>query len=77
MAGLLGGTTARVHAAQTSPTKTSITTNAGVLAADENPSKHDCKGKGGCNGQRLTRGVARESGILFHRLPLMVSSELS
>jgi septum formation inhibitor MinC len=51
MAGLLGGTTARVHAAQTSPTKTSITTNAGVLAADENPSKHDCKGKGGCNGK--------------------------
>jgi len=47
MAGLLGGTTARVHAAQTSPTKTSITTNAGVLAADEILVSMTAKAKGG------------------------------
>ena len=51
MAGLLGGTTARVQAAQTGPVKTSITSNAGVLAADETPDKHDCKGKNACKGQ--------------------------
>ena len=51
MAGLLGGTSARVQAAQASPTKTSITSSAGVLAADQSPGKHDCKGKNACKGQ--------------------------
>jgi hypothetical protein len=51
MAGLLGGTTARLQAAQASPAKTSITSTAGVLADDSTPLKHDCKGKNACKGQ--------------------------
>jgi hypothetical protein len=51
MAGLLGGTSARVQAAQASPTKASITSSAGVLAADQSPGKHDRKGKNACKGQ--------------------------
>jgi hypothetical protein len=51
MAGLLSGTAARAQATQTGPAKTSITSSVGVLAADENPGKHDCKGKNACKGQ--------------------------
>lgn len=59
-AGLLGGTTVRVHAQPVSPTVTSATTQsaqtaqAGTLLASEGSAplpKHSCKGKNDCKGQ--------------------------
>ena len=46
MAGLLGGTAIRVHAAQPGSSKTTL--SAGQLADNTDSGKHSCKGQGGC-----------------------------
>jgi len=49
MAGLLGGTAIRVHAAQPGSSKTTL--SAGQLADNTDSGKHSCKGKNSCKGQ--------------------------
>ncbi len=50
IAGLLGGTTARLHAAQTN-TNSGSNMTAGVMADDSDKGKHACKGANTCKGQ--------------------------
>ncbi|HEY4359302.1 MAG TPA: hypothetical protein VGN16_26380 [Acidobacteriaceae bacterium] len=51
-AGLLGGTSARMQA-QTTGQNSTPTAHAGVMlvAQDQTPAKHSCKGKNDCKGQ--------------------------
>jgi hypothetical protein len=50
MAGLLTGTTARLHAAQNDNGRTLLSA-AGTLADDSNQDKHSCKGQNACKGK--------------------------
>ncbi|MDW5266553.1 MULTISPECIES: hypothetical protein [Acidobacteriaceae] len=53
-AGLLGGTTVRLHAQSVSPTATAATAQsaqAGTLLASTPLPKHACKGQNDCKGQ--------------------------
>ncbi len=49
MAGLLGGTTVRLHAATTG--QASGLSSAGQQIADSSTDKHSCKGQNSCKGQ--------------------------
>jgi len=53
IAGLMTGTSARIHAAQPNQSQTSGAQliQAGSLADDSDKGKHSCKGKNACKGQ--------------------------
>jgi len=55
IAGLMTGTSARIHAAQTNTTGAQLI-QAGTLADDSDKGKHACKGQNACKGQGGCKG---------------------
>ena len=51
LTGLMAGAAARIQASTTSSAPSQFGASKGLLAADSDGSKHDCKGKNSCKGQ--------------------------